>query len=332
MQADGPITRRAARPARPAGLQPLRRRPKQLDAEPALYEARAGGAGGLVLPGSRDRGRRGGRGPAREEQHSGGPGVTGEPAQLLDEAPASGEPDAETLRRARQISARLAVPRPRRDVTARRGVGELASLRYSGGSDDIDLDATLDQLVEHPVPEDDDIIVRERVRTRRSVVLAVDVSGSMRGERVRTAAATVGALAGELGRDDLAVIAFWSDAAVLQRLGQHLPDGRLLDTLLRIPARGLTNISFPLQVARRQLAAIPARDARVLLLSDCVHNAGPDPREAAAGLPRLDVLLDASGEHDEELARDLARLGHGRLARTRGYRDVAPAVSRLFTG
>ena len=50
-------------------------------------------------------------------------------------------------------------------------------------------------------------------RTRRSVVLLVDVSGSMRGERVRTAAATVGALAGELGRDDLAVMAFWSDAA-----------------------------------------------------------------------------------------------------------------------
>jgi len=42
------------------------------------------------------------------------------------------------------------------------------------------------------------------------------------------------------------------------------------------------------------------------------------------------VLLDASGEHDEELARDLARLGHGRLARTVGYRDVAPAVSGLF--
>ena len=46
----------------------------------------------------------------------------------------------------------------------------------------------------------------------------------------------------------------------------------------------MTNISFPLQVARRLLAAVPARDTR-LLLSDCVHNAGPDPRLAAAGLP-----------------------------------------------
>jgi Mg-chelatase subunit ChlD len=304
----------------------LQRRPKELDAEPVLFDASAGGAGGLVLNGgSRRHGRPTGSGPG-----SGAPGITGEPGQLLDTTPAGGEPDLETIRRARQIAARLAVPRPRRDVLARRGAGDLASVRYRDGSDDIDLDATLDSLVEHPLPEDDDIIVRERVRTRRSVVLAVDVSGSMRGERVRTAAATVGALAAELERDDLGVIAFWSDAAVLARLGQHVPAGRLLDALLRIPARGLTNISFPLQVARRQLARIPARDARALLLSDCVHNAGPDPRLAAAGLARLDVLLDASGEHDEELARDLARLGRGRLARVRGYRDVAPAVSGLF--
>ena len=47
-------------------------------------------------------------------------------------------------------------------------------------------------------------------------------------------------------------------------------------------------------------------------------------------MARLDVLRDASGEHDLELARDLARLGHGRLAMIRGYRDVAPVVSDLF--
>jgi uncharacterized protein with von Willebrand factor type A (vWA) domain len=128
----------------------------------------------------------------------------------------------------------------------------------------------------------EDIIVRERVRTRRSVVLLVDVSGSMRGERVRTAAVTVGALAAELERDDLAVVAFWSDAAVLSHLGQHVPPQRLLDTMLAIPAKGLTNIAFPLQVAAR------------------------------------------------ELARELARLGHGRLRRIRTYTDIAPALSAIF--
>ncbi len=303
----------------------MRRKPKPLDADPTLFDASAG-PGTVLTAGSAGR-----RRPAGAARGSGAPGTTDESARLLTELPNDAEPDPEVVAQARRIAERLAVPRPRRDVSARRGIGELASVRYRGNSDDIDLDATLENLVEHPMPEDDDIIVRDRVRTRRSVVLVVDVSGSMRGERVRTAAAAVGALAAELARDDLAVIAFWSDAALLVPLGHRVSPTRLLDTLLRIPARGLTNIDFPLRIARRELARVPARDARALLLSDCVHNAGPDPRSAAAGLARLDVLLDTSGEQDEPLARDLARLGRGRLASIRGYRDVAPAVSRLFT-
>jgi len=310
-------------------LRPLRRKPKTLTEEPALRDVSpaAGAGGGMALTG----------GPrTRSDQPatatgSGGPATTDERAALTSAFDAAqSAPDPETLRRAREIAARLAVPRPRRDRTARRGRGEVASVPYRGGSDDIDLDRTLEQLTEHPVPEDEDIVVRERVTTTRSVVLLVDLSGSMRGERVRTAAAAVGALAAELARDNLAVIAFWSDAAVLSHLGQHVPPERLLESMLRIPARGLTNVAFPLQVARRELGRIPARDARVLLLSDCVHNAGPDPRPFAARLPRLDILLDTTGEQDPELARDLARLGRGQLRQVRTYRDVAPALSEFF--
>ena len=321
MSADSPLRRR-----RPAAQRPLRRRPKVLTEQPVLHDAAAGGgANGQVLTG----GPRGTAGAAKRPGTA-APNLTAEQGKLLPGVPDEAEPDPETLRRARQIAGRLAVPRPRRDLAARRGAGELTSVRYRGGSDDIDLDATIDQLVEHPVPDEDDIIVREQIRTRRSVVLLVDVSGSMRGERVRTAAATVGALAAELVRDDLAVVAFWSDAAVLAHLGHRVSPQRLLDTLMRIPAKGLTNVAFPLQTAAQELARVPARDARVILLSDCVHNAGDDPRPFAARLPRLDVMLDASGENDPELARDLARAGRGRLTRITTYRDVAPAVSRLF--
>lgn len=245
-----------------------------------------------------------------------------------DDAPAI---DPAVRARARQIAARLAVPRARRDVTSRRGVGELLSVPYRAGSDDIDLDRTIEVLAERPVPDDEDIIVRERVRTRRSVVLLVDVSGSMRGERIRTAAATVGALAGELHRDALAVIAFWSDAALLLSPGDPVVPDRVLDALLRLPARGLTNVGFPLELAARQLARVPARDARVLLLSDCVHNAGPDPRPIASRLPRLDVLLDVSGEHDLPLGRELAARGRGRCRVIRTHRDVAPALRAVFS-
>ncbi|MCW2934773.1 MAG: hypothetical protein JWM19_5735 [Actinomycetia bacterium] len=325
MEADSPVQRAATRRDNAAtALKPLNRKPKQLTEEPALLDVSQQQSGGVALGGS-DRSRSG----RKATGGSGGPGTTDEQGAL---AGAEEEilPDPETLRRAREIAARMALPRPRRDLLARRGAGALATVPYRGGSDDIDLDRTLEELAAKPVPEETDILMRERVRTRRSVVLLVDVSGSMRGERVRTAAATVGALASELSGDDLCVVAFWSDAAVLAHLGQHVTPQRIVESMVRIPARGLTNIAFPLQVAQRELARVPARDARVLLLSDCVHNAGPDPRPLAARLPRLEVLLDTTGEQDPELARDLARLGHGRLRHIRTYRDVAPALSDFF--
>lgn len=292
----------------------------------------APGKGGMALRASGPRS----RGAAAARPGSTDPGFTDEQGVLVsadaesDEATAAVDPLARA--RARQIAARLAVPRARRDATAHRGTGDLASLPYRGGSDDIDLDRTIEMLAERPMPDDEDIIVRERVRTRRSVVLAVDVSGSMKGERVRTAAATVGALAAELQQDALGVLAFWSDAAILLPLGAPIRPMELLDQLLRLPARGLTNVAFPLELAARQLAGVPVRDARVVLLSDCVHNAGPDPRPMAARLPRLDVLLDTSGENDVELGRELSRSGRGTLRLIRTYRDVAPAVGRLFQG
>jgi Mg-chelatase subunit ChlD len=247
----------------------------------------------------------------------------------LTETAAAADPEA--LRRAREIAARLALRRPRRDRAARRGAGGvLASVPFRGGADEIDLDATVAAIAGRPAVEEDDIVVRERISSVRSVVLLVDVSGSMRGERVRTAAATVGALAAELARDNLAVIAFGSDATVLCHLGQRTGPAALVESMAAIPARGLTNVAFPLEVAARELARIPARDARVLLLSDCVHNAGPDPRPLAARLPRLDVLLDATGEQDRWLGGELARLGRGKFRVAASYRDVAPALSSFF--
>ena len=248
----------------------------------------------------------------------------------LDEIAETPLPAPEVHRMAAAIATRLRV-RPRaRGAPVARGPGRLASVPYRFSSDDIDLDRTLDVLAERPHPAATDIVVRERTRSRRAVALVVDISGSMRGEKVRIAAATVAALAGDLIDDELAVIAFWKHAAVVQPLGRHRPAAQILDDLLRLPARGLTNVGFALSVASAELAKSRAREPSAILLSDAVHNAGPDPRPIAARLPRLDLLLELDGEHDRELATDLARLGGGQLLPIRGHRDVAPALNRIL--
>ncbi len=167
---------------------------------------------------------------------------------------------------------------------------------------------------------------------RRAVVLMIDVSGSMRGEKTRIAAATVAALGAELAGHELSVVAFWRDAAVVHPMGPVASGGRLLDALLSIPAKGLTNVNFALATGLAELARARAQRRCGILLSDAVHNAGPDPRDLAARFPTLHVLAETDGEHDAELAAELARLGRGRLAPVRTHRDVAPALNRMLGG
>jgi hypothetical protein len=116
-------------------MAPLRRRPKQLDAEPRLVDASpvSGGTGGLVVPGGD------GRSPHSQPSRpgartgSGGPAVTDEPGTLTSVPDGPAAADRQTLRRARQIATRLALPRPRRDTSGERDAGlarELARLGH----------------------------------------------------------------------------------------------------------------------------------------------------------------------------------------------------------
>lgn len=238
--------------------------------------------------------------------------------------------DAGVRAAAHEIAGRVSVRLPRVDRRAVRTRGEMRSVPFDGSADDVDLDRTFEVIGERPLLGDEDVIVRARVRTPRSVVLAVDVSGSMKDDRLRTTAATVGALATALVHDELAVLAFWSDAAWLAGLGDGVAGAELIDALMALPARGLTNVSLPLELGASALRARRWPEGRVVLLSDCVHNAGPDPRLVAAALPRLDVLLDVTGEKDVDLGRDLATVGKGRLHLVAGVADVAPGLSEIF--
>jgi MoxR-like ATPase/Mg-chelatase subunit ChlD len=304
---------------------PFRRKPKTLDEPPQLFVPSPNGQdGGVAL---RSAGALPPPPPARADERT-MPSQSDDEGELqpLDEVAA----DTEVARRAQEIASRLALVR-RRDRRPRSGGrGVLQSAPFDGGSDEIDLDATMDALLETPDIAPEDVVVRTRLLHPRAIALLVDISGSMRGERVRTAAATVGALAGEMEDDQLAVVAFWSDAALLLPLGERVEPGPLMETLLRLPARGLTNVGFPLEIAAKELAGARTTQTRAILLSDCVHNAGADPVPLAAGLARLDILLDVSGEHDALLARELAQAGRGRFSPVRTHRDVAPALDAIF--
>lgn len=306
----------------------LSRRPKALDSMPSLF---LGGSGGIPIPAG-TRSDDGGALPPHGAP-SGTPTVmVAHSAELhdLDEVLEKAEPDIAAATMMRQIATNLSVRRRQIRTTTGVSGGNPVPLPYRYRSDEIDLDRTLAVLVENPRPEASELIVRERCRSTRAAVLVLDVSGSMKGEKARMAAATVGALASEFRDDQVAVVAFWSDAALVKPLDLDMPVGHLLDRLLRMPSRGLTNVAFALDVAAAELRRSAARRKVAVLLTDALHNAGPDPRDLAARLPELHVLAQVDGSHDLPLAGELARAGHGRLAPVRTYRDVAPALNQLL--
>lgn len=212
----------------------------------------------------------------------------------------------------------------------RRGGSVPLPATWDGRGGEIDLDRTVDAIALGDRLDDEDFMIRRSMTTSQAVMLVVDVSGSMRGERVRTAAAAIACLISELSEDAVGVLAFWSDAAVVLDLDDSRDPSEVLDELLDIDARGLTNVGFALTTAADQLWHRPEDDVRIVMLTDAVHNAGPDPRTVVTGGPRVDVLLDTSEEHDARIARDISRLGGGRCEPVATASDIPAALARIF--
>jgi Mg-chelatase subunit ChlD len=292
-----------------------------LDAPPITY--RGGAAAGTTLAGEGD----------TVSPHSGaGQGFTSEASRTrpLNEVLGERRVDAALHRDATALAARVSLTAPRvRDRHS--GSTRTGNARFDGSAGELDLDRTLDLLAERRPFSPDELYVRRPLRHRRSVALLVDVSGSMDGVKARIAAAAVGALAGELRDDELTVIAFWKDVAILRARTTHVDPVALIDELLRIEPRGLTNVCGAIELAARELARSSLERRCIVLLSDCVHNAGPDPRNAARVAPPTHVLLERTGEHDAWLGERIARAGGGRFRSVHSLHDVAPALTALLS-
>lgn len=286
---------------------------------------RAGGTASSRPITADDEGDRTGRPPPS------GTGYTAESATTRSLTDVLGElrVDPRVRAEAARISGLLSLRRRRSDGLER-GRSRPVAARFDGNGDDLDLDATLELLAEGRPFTSSDLTVRRPVRRRRSVALLADVSGSMNGDKALICAATIGALVGELADDELTVIAFWSDLAVLRGRESRIDAGALLDDLLRIEPRGLTNVHGAIDLATRELARSSLERRCIVLLSDCVHNAGPDPRDAARKAPTTHVLLERTGEHDAWLAERIARTGGGRYRSVTSLLEVAPSLDALL--
>ena len=231
---------------------------------------------------------------------------------------------------ARKLAARVFVRLGAGGARPARGARRLGSA--AGGEGDLDLDRTLDRLSGTWPPADAELVIRSWRAHHWSLCLLIDTSGSMSGLAVAIAAvAAAGVVLAADRRLDPAVIAFGSNATVLQaRDSRRVPED-LVGDLIGLRGHGMTDLAGGLRAAARQLAGPAAGQRVTILLSDCLRTAGGDPAPALAGIDRLDVLCPLPTAESERAAATLARLGGGISQPVRKLAEVAPALTRALS-
>ena len=218
---------------------------------------------------------------------------------------------------ARRLAVRLLVPPPRAGDAGRPGSSRLTTL--DGDGLDLDLDATLERRLAHhdgsPAVRLEDLRWRGWRSPGRAVILLVDASGSVAGKPLATAVTTAGALAAGLrGEDELAVIAFWSQAVVLRHLHAPQAPATVLDALLDLRGGSTTDLALGLRTALRQATTARVPHADVLVLTDGAWNEGEDPVPVAgaAGSARVHTLVTVDTDEARSTCARLAAAGGGR--------------------
>ena len=156
---------------------------------------------------------------------------------------------------------------------------------------DLDVEATVENLLGKPHPEPGDLIVQRRADRRHQVVLMLDTSLSMAGEKMALGAVAAAVLALKLRPGDLAVVLFADGARSVLRFGEEVEPAELVRRMLAVPCGGGTDIAAALRLGHAELQRGRDPGRCGLLVSDGVYTSGADPLPPAARFGELHVLL-----------------------------------------
>ncbi|MCA9547801.1 MAG: VWA domain-containing protein, partial [Myxococcales bacterium] len=181
-------------------------------------------------------------------------------------------------------------------------------------------------------------------RAPMDLVIVLDRSGSMRGDKLVAVKSAALKLLDRLGKDDRVTLISYSDDVTVDALGGPTgPSGRALrDALMRVSAGGSTALGPALFKAIEQLERGDrgeARMAHVMLLSDGLANQGEQRPEVigarAAGGFRVGVSVSTLGvglDYNEDLMTRVADQGGGRYHFIKDSEAVAAVLNDEMNG
>lgn len=156
---------------------------------------------------------------------------------------------------------------------------------------------------------------KEKEKPGLGMVLVIDKSGSMGGDKMEMAKEAAKNAAELLGpKDKLGVIAFEGDHYWVSEIQSASNKSRIIDDISRIEAGGGTNMFPAMEEAFNALNAASAKLKHVILLTDGISAPGDfEGMAATMAAARMTISTVAvGGDSDNSLLEEIARIGQGR--------------------
>jgi Mg-chelatase subunit ChlD len=193
---------------------------------------------------------------------------------------------------------------------------------------DLDLDGTMESLYEDPRNKAEAVRVFKREKSGHSVLLILDTSFSMSGQKIVMAAAAAATVCHLFDSKDIAVIRFGTRGEILKRFDEDISAETLVERIFTIIPKGLTNIYQGLKMSLDELGVRKQAKYTAILLSDCDVNVGKTPGKIAWKLHGL-KLITIPPENDF-IANLIARETRGEVIPAKRVRDIPIILRRIF--
>ncbi|MEM7315261.1 MAG: VWA domain-containing protein, partial [Planctomycetota bacterium] len=183
-----------------------------------------------------------------------------------------------------------------------------------GGEQSFGLGGYYKSAMEEVLPVRSDF-EKEKENPSLGMMLVIDKSGSMSGDKIEMAKSAARSAAELLGRrDKIGVLAFDGETYVISEMQSARNKGKISDEIARIDAGGGTTMYPAMEMAYEMLMATTAKLKHVIILTDGVSSPGDFEGIAQQmASSKMTVSTVAIGEGcDIDLLQNIARVGKGR--------------------
>ncbi len=231
--------------------------------------------------------------------------------------------NAALIRRMRAVSARVILERAQAILgsivhPAQPEVAPWDALPPEAENLELELDETIEEslvaIKKSELLERSDLWMSYQRHRTQPVILSVDTSLSMTGEKLALTAVALAVVLLQFPEDPVGIVAFESEATVLKRPEERLSLQSLIERFLDVPAQGYTHLEDGLRLPLRMIHEASHKGGRptsTLLLTDGKYTAGRDPGFLGSRFPHLVVLKMGTEKSSLALCQELAQKGHG---------------------